>query len=81
MSQSNNMDSVGSVVVGFVMAVGNHTFGWFNHILQVNGGLVNDWGQAFITGSIGAIGAFLTNRFIKYVEKKIKNKNENNKSH
>jgi divalent metal cation (Fe/Co/Zn/Cd) transporter len=78
MSQ-HNVESVGSVVTGFCLAVGNHTFGWFKTILQIDGSQLNDYLQALITGGIGALGAFAVNRGLKYVEKKIKSK-KNEKS-
>ena len=68
-----NNESVGSVVIGFVLAVGNHTFGWFGTLLQVEHHQLNEFAQAIITGSLGAFGAFVTTRSLKYIEKKIKN--------
>jgi hypothetical protein len=76
----NNNESLGSVALGFVLAVGNNAYGWFNTILQPH--FLDSWSQALITGSIGSIGAFLTTRGLKYIEKKIKQKRDdkNNKS-
>ena len=69
-----------NVAVGFCMATTNHAYGWFNNILQVNGIQSNEWLSALLTGSIGAMGAYVTNKGIKYIEKKIKNKsNEKDK--
>ena len=76
MSQHTS-DSVPSIVAGFVLAVGNHTFGWFHSILEINGTALNDYLQAFITGGFGAIGAYCVGKGIKYVERKIKNLSKN----
>ena len=73
MSQHNG-DSVPSLVAGFVLAVGNHTFGWFNNILEINGTSLNEYLQAFITGGFGAIGAYCVTKGIKWIEKKVKNR-------
>lgn len=74
MSQHGVSDSIPSVITGFVLAVGNHTFGWFHTILQVDGNSLNEYVQAFITGGFGAIGAYCVGKGIKYVEKKFKKK-------
>ena len=74
MSQYN--ENAFSLAVGFCMATTNHAFGWFNNFLQINGIQSNEWVAAFFTGSIGAVGAYLTNKGIKYFEKRIKNKKD-----
>ena len=66
----NNNDGAGSMVIGFFLAVGNHTWGWFNTILEVH--FVNDWTQALLMGCVGSVGTFGTSRLLKYIEKKIK---------
>ena len=76
MSQYQDNSGCGSMVIGFILAIGNHTFGWFNSLLQVDGHIFSGWAQALITGSIGACGAFITNKLLKLIEKKIKNKKE-----
>lgn len=73
MSQHTS-ESAGSMVIGFILAIGNHIFGWFNAVLAIN---LNDTIQALITGFVGALGAFLGNRLFKYIEKRIKSKKEN----
>jgi hypothetical protein len=65
-------ESTGSAVIGFVLAVSNHTFGWFNTMLQVQHSQISEFTQAIITGSLGALGAFVTSRILRYAEKKIK---------
>ena len=72
MSQ-HTTESAGSMAIGFILAIGNHVFGWFNAVLAIN---LNDTIQALITGFVGALGAFLGNRLFKYIEKKVKNKNK-----
>lgn len=72
MSNHQDASSFGSVVIGFFLAIMNHTFGWFNMILSST--IVSEWLQALITGSIGAIGAFLMTKLLKFFEKKIKTK-------
>jgi hypothetical protein len=71
MSQHTS-ENLSSMVFGFILAVGNHIYGWFGTILEVNGTQLNDYTQALITGGIGAVGAFFTNRLLKFIEKKIK---------
>jgi hypothetical protein len=79
MSHHNEANgSLSSMFIGFILAITNHMFGWFNVILQVKGTHINEWLQAFITGSIGAIGAFLMNKLLKIVDKKIKTRKEKN---
>jgi hypothetical protein len=70
---THQTESIGSVVIGFVLAVTNHFFGWLNHVfLDFH---VQAWGesiQAIVTGILGATGAYFTTKFWKAVEKKIK---------
>jgi len=68
----SNNEGAGSMAVGFVLAIGNQTWGWFNAILDIN--TFGHWGQAVVTGCFGSIGAFCTTRLLKYIEKKIKDK-------
>ena len=68
MSHHQENGSIGSMLIGFVFAISNHMFGWFNSFLQVEGTHLNDWLQAFITGSIGAIGAFFMNKLLKTID-------------
>ena len=75
MSQ-HTAESAGSMVIGFILAIGNHVFGWFNTFLTIN---LNNTVQALITGFVGALGAFLGNRLLKYIEKKIKQKKQEHK--
>jgi hypothetical protein len=73
-----NNESASSVAIGFVLAVGNHTYGWFNAILQTHN--LGNWSQAIITGCLGSLGAFCTTRLLKYLEKKIKNNDKKNEN-
>jgi hypothetical protein len=68
-------DSTGgvSLLVGFVLAMFNHIFGWMNSITHSNGHM-NPFVQALFMGCIGATATFFTNKFWKVIEKKFKKK-------
>lgn len=77
MSHFHTDEKAGSMIVGFILAAGNQLFGWFHTLLSIDGSQINEYGQALITGGIGAVGAYFTNRLLKFVEKKVKkSKNE-----
>ena len=75
-------ESIASVTIGFILAVANHIFGWFNDVfILVSDGLLSQGLQAIFTGFIGATTAFFANKFWKYIDKKIKSKKEFNDIH
>lgn len=61
-----------NVVLGFILAVSNHIFGWMNNI-QITAHW-DSWFQAAVTGFLGATFAFFANKFWKFVENKLKRK-------
>jgi hypothetical protein len=71
---THNSETLGSIVIGFFLAVGNHIFGWLNHffIFLSAGGILGDSIQAIITGMLGATAAYFTNKFWKFLEKRYK---------
>ena len=61
-----------SILVGFIMAIGNHIFGWLN---QVH--VTAQWGNVLQTIFISMVGAtigFFTNRFWHYIMDRKKSK-------
>jgi hypothetical protein len=72
---TNNHDSIASIFLGFILAVGNSIFGWFSHYFcLIQNSFLNTSAQAIVTGIIGATTAYFTNKFWKYIEKKYKSK-------
>ncbi len=63
-----------SLMLGFVLAMFNHIFGWLNAITTPSGQL-NPFVQAILVGFIGATVSFFTNKFWKIIEKKFKKVN------
>ena len=68
--ENHNQGGV-SLMLGFVLAMFNHIFGWLNAIASTSGQL-NPFVQAFLVGFIGATVSFFTNKFWKVIEKKFK---------
>ena len=64
--------SITTMLIGFVTALSNHFFGWFNaSFLKINASFnIDKWFEALLTGMIGATGAYLANRFWKFLEKR-----------
>jgi len=60
-----------SLMLGFILAMFNHVFGWINSIAPVSGQM-NPFVQALVMGFIGATISFFTTKFWKYIEKKYK---------
>ena len=58
---SYSVDASNSVLLGFILSVGNHLFGWMNKISLTEG--LNEIIQAIITGFIGATVAYFTTKF------------------
>lgn len=58
---NTNHDAGNSIVLGFILSVGNHFFGWLNKITITEG--LNEIIQAVITGFIGATVAYFTTKF------------------
>lgn len=71
MFQQSSSNNGVSLFIGFIMAVGNHLFGWMNQITTTTH--IPMLLQALLMGFFGAIGTFLGNRLIKFI-KKILNK-------
>lgn len=70
----SSQGSFTSMLIGFVAALSNHFFGWFNTVflkisIDIN---INEWFQALMTGMIGATGAYFANRFWKLLDRKKK---------
>lgn len=63
-----------SFLVGFIMAIGNHLFGWMNQIQPV--AHMNTYLQALLVGIVGAIGTFIGNEGLKFIKKQFKKKHD-----
>jgi hypothetical protein len=61
-----------SLILGFILAMFNHVFGWINSISPTSSGQMNPFVQALIMGFIGATISFFTTKFWKSIEKKFK---------
>ena len=68
--ENHNQGGV-SLMLGFVLAMFNHIFGWLNAITTTSG-QINPFVQSFLVGFIGATVSFFTNKFWKVIEKKFK---------
>jgi len=73
MEHHNSTGGVG-LLLGFVLAMFNHIFGWMNSITATSGATshMNPFVQALIMGFIGATVSYFTNKFWKFIEKKYK---------
>jgi ribose/xylose/arabinose/galactoside ABC-type transport system permease subunit len=60
-----------SLLLGFVLAMFNHIFGWINSIVPTSGQM-NPFVQALVMGFVGATISFFTTKFWKSIEKKFK---------
>lgn len=60
------------LLLGFISAIGNFFFGWLNDITFIEH--LDEYVQAVITGSLGAVSGFMVLRTVKLVEKYIKKK-------
>jgi ribose/xylose/arabinose/galactoside ABC-type transport system permease subunit len=60
-----------SLLLGFVLAMFNHIFGWINSIAPASGQM-NPFVQALVMGFVGATISFFTTKFWKLIEKKFK---------
>jgi hypothetical protein len=58
-----------SLMLGFVLAMFNHIFGWLNAITTTSGQL-NPFLQAVLVGFLGATVSFFTNKFWKSITDK-----------
>jgi hypothetical protein len=70
MEQQNQTGGI-SLMLGFVLAMFNHIFGWLNAISSSTGQL-NPFLQAVLVGFLGATVSFFTNKFWKSTDKKFK---------
>jgi len=68
MEQQNQTGGV-SLMLGFVLAMFNHVFGWLNAITTTSG-QINPFVQAVLVGFIGATVSFFTNKFWKNITDK-----------
>ena len=73
----NGYSNIFTLMIGFVFAVSNQIFGWFNSLLDVHStllmqNLLLQGLQAIITGGLGAFSAFMVNKALKKLEKKFK---------
>ncbi len=57
-----------ATVFGFMSASLNHVYGW-----MANWHLLDQYGQAIVTGALGAAAGYYALRFIKWCEKKSRN--------
>jgi hypothetical protein len=73
-----NDGGIGSILIGFVLAIGNQVFGWMNTILEIH--TIHWTIQAVVVGILGSTASYFTNKIWKWAEKKIfkskKNKDE-----
>lgn len=73
----NGHSNIFTLMIGFIFAVSNQIFGWFNSLLDVHStllmqNLLMQGLQALITGGLGAFSAYMVNKALKYFEKKFK---------
>jgi flagellar biosynthesis protein FliQ len=64
-----------SILIGSIMAIFNHLFGWMNQIQPTSH--IPSLVQALLMGIVGALGTFIGNEAIKFVKKIVKKKHEN----
>jgi hypothetical protein len=72
MEHTPNSTSGVSLLVGFILAMFNHLFGWLNNITPVSADHMNPFLQATIMGALGATISYFTTKFWKNIEKKFK---------
>lgn len=76
--ENHSGSSIGSIVMGFILAIGNHVFGWLNQIQATSHW--DTYSQAFITGALGAAAAFMTTRILRWADGLIKKRFFNKKA-
>ena len=72
--QHHDGNSSMSFLVGFIMALGNHLFGWMNQIQPTSH--IPSYVQALLMGIFGAIGTYFGNQIIKFFKKVLKKNQE-----
>ena len=77
MHNHQNGSSV-SILIGSIMAIFNHLFGWMNQIQPTSH--IPSLLQALLMGMVGALGTFIGNEGIKFFRKLFKKKQDANKS-
>jgi uncharacterized membrane protein YfcA len=65
-----------SILIGSIMAIFNHLFGWMNQIQPTSH--IPSLLQALLMGIVGALGTFIGNECIKFVRKLFKKKHHDN---
>lgn len=66
----NSHQSGFSLLIGFIMAIFNHLFGWLNTIEPTNH--LPSMFQALLMGIFGAFGTYVGNQLIKFIKNKLK---------
>lgn len=70
MEHNNSTGGLG-LLLGFILAMFNHIFGWLNQITPTPDHM-NPFLQAALMGALGATISYFTNKFWKMIEKKYK---------
>jgi H+/Cl- antiporter ClcA len=69
--EHHNSTGGAGLVLGFILAMFNHIFGWLNQITPTSDHM-NPFLQAALMGALGATISYFTNKFWKMIEKKYK---------
>jgi H+/Cl- antiporter ClcA len=78
MDNHHGVDGASSIFIGCILAIGNQLFGWMNSLTLIQVHSIHWSLQAIIVGILGSTASYFTNKLWKHIDKKIKNKKQQN---